>query len=277
LDLNNFLTRTFVGAAYIALIVGSLLLGDLSFGLLCVIVLIFALDEYYKMVKKLKIKTPENWATGAGVFVFVLFMLYKNDIIPSQILFIIPLVFIGFMIDQMMSSQRSPLTNLAVTSFAFIYVVFPIISLYLIGFYDKFTWSQTFNHELLLGFFILVWASDTGAYLAGNAFGKHKLFERISPKKTIEGSIGGMLLTMILAYFMADFFSQISRLDWIVVAILVVVFGTFGDLFESLLKRNAEIKDSGKIIPGHGGMLDRFDSILFAAPAVFIYLTLIGS
>jgi phosphatidate cytidylyltransferase len=120
----------------------------------------------------------------------------------------------------------------------------------------------------------LLWTSDTGAYLAGRSFGKHKLFERISPKKTWEGSIGGFILVTIVAYTLSHFelFDAIDTVDWLIVGALIVIFGTYGDLFESLLKRNLRIKDSGTILPGHGGVLDRFDGLFLAVPAVFFYL-----
>jgi phosphatidate cytidylyltransferase len=120
----------------------------------------------------------------------------------------------------------------------------------------------------------LLWTSDTGAYLAGRSFGKTKLFERISPKKTWEGSIGGVILSLVVAYGISNLlgFDDVTTFDWMVIALLVVIFGTFGDLFESLLKRNLHIKDSGTILPGHGGVLDRFDGLFLAIPAVFFYL-----
>jgi phosphatidate cytidylyltransferase len=125
-----------------------------------------------------------------------------------------------------------------------------------------------------MGFFLLLWTSDTGAYLAGKSFGKTKLFERISPKKTWEGSIGGTILSLAVAYGISNVlgFDDVTTFDWMVIAVLVVIFGTFGDLFESLLKRNLHIKDSGTILPGHGGVLDRFDGLFLAIPAVFFYL-----
>jgi phosphatidate cytidylyltransferase len=125
-----------------------------------------------------------------------------------------------------------------------------------------------------MGFFILLWTSDTGAYLAGKNFGRTKLFERISPKKTVEGSLGGLILSLGVAYGISFWFDDVTRIDWMVIALLIVVFGTFGDLFESLLKRNLMIKDSGTLLPGHGGVLDRFDGLFLAVPAVFFYLLL---
>jgi len=127
---------------------------------------------------------------------------------------------------------------------------------------------------LPLGFFILQWSSDTFAYLVGRKLGKHKLFERISPKKTIEGFIGAIVLTALVAYVLSRFWDDISTRDWMLISVIVVVFGTLGDLVESLLKRNLGIKDSGAILPGHGGVLDRFDGVFISAPAVYFYLLL---
>jgi phosphatidate cytidylyltransferase len=134
--------------------------------------------------------------------------------------------------------------------------------------------SVDYSRGLPMGFFLLLWTNDTGAYLAGKSFGKHKLFERISPKKTWEGSIGGLALAIAVAYGVSFLptFVDITKTDWLVIGFLVAVFGSFGDLFESLLKRNLKIKDSGTILPGHGGVLDRFDGLFLAVPAMFFYL-----
>jgi phosphatidate cytidylyltransferase len=150
------------------------------------------------------------------------------------------------------------------------YITIPLVMLSKLGFFNMLVYS----HGLPMGFFVLLWTSDTGAYLAGRSMGKNKLFERVSPKKTWEGSIGGLMLTLLVAYGLSYLFDEVSLGDWLVIALLIVVFGTFGDLFESLMKRNLHIKDSGKILPGHGGVLDRFDGLFLAAPAVFFYLLL---
>jgi phosphatidate cytidylyltransferase len=117
-----------------------------------------------------------------------------------------------------------------------------------------------------------MWSNDSGAYIVGSLLGKHKLFERISPKKTWEGFIGGALFTLLAAWIISKFLHELSLIHWLVVGTITFTCGTFGDLIESQLKRSANMKDSGKILPGHGGILDRFDSILFSAPIVFVYL-----
>ena len=132
-----------------------------------------------------------------------------------------------------------------------------------------------FSAIVLLGFFLLIWANDSGAYIVGSLVGKNKLFERISPKKTWEGFLGGGFFALMFAWLISYFVTEISLIDWLVVALITFVFGTFGDLIESLLKRMVKVKDSGNILPGHGGILDRFDSMIIAAPMVFIYLVLV--
>jgi phosphatidate cytidylyltransferase len=125
-----------------------------------------------------------------------------------------------------------------------------------------------------MGFLIILWSNDTGAYLSGRALGRTKLFERISPNKTWEGFIGGVLLAMGVAFGLSYWFGTLTKLEWVMIAAIIGIFGTLGDLVESMLKRSLGIKDSGSILPGHGGFLDRFDGLLIAAPLVYILLTL---
>ncbi|GAI59219.1 unnamed protein product, partial [marine sediment metagenome] len=129
--------------------------------------------------------------------------------------------------------------------------------------------------QILLGFFILFWVSDTAAYLFGVSFGKHRLFKRISPRKSWEGLLGGAFIALITAYLLSLYFKDLRLPDWIIIAFIVVIIGTFGDLVESMYKRSLGLKDSGRILPGHGGILDRFDGVLLASPIVFTYLQLI--
>jgi len=150
------------------------------------------------------------------------------------------------------------------------YLSLPLLTLNLV-FYNNFKFEEPVEY-LVLGLFFLTWVNDTFAYITGSLLGKHKLFERISPNKTWEGSFGGLIFSLAAAYVMSMIFTQIDPLNWMVLCLITVIFGTLGDLFESKMKRNAGIKESGNIIPGHGGILDRFDSILIAAPFVFMYV-----
>jgi phosphatidate cytidylyltransferase len=130
------------------------------------------------------------------------------------------------------------------------------------------------QYGVLFGFFLILWLNDTAAYLVGSAIGKHRLFERISPKKSWEGSVGGAVFALFTAWLLSGYFSAILLWQWLVMAIIIVILGTLGDLVESMLKRNLGIKDSGNILPGHGGMLDRFDAVLLSAPVVYVFIVL---
>jgi phosphatidate cytidylyltransferase len=129
--------------------------------------------------------------------------------------------------------------------------------------------------NILVGFFIILWIYDSGAYVFGVSFGKHRLFERISPKKSWEGFIGGSIVAISAANVISVFFTELRLFDWLIISAIIIVFGTFGDLVESLLKRELNIKDSGNILPGHGGILDRFDGIFLSVPIIFAYLQIV--
>lgn len=135
--------------------------------------------------------------------------------------------------------------------------------------------NESFNPHLIIGIFILLWVNDTFAYLVGKNFGKHKLFEKVSPKKTIEGFVGGFAFAIMASFIIGNFYTFLSTLEWFIIALIIGVFGTLGDLIESKFKRIAGVKDSGKIMPGHGGLLDRLDSFIFVIPYTFIFLKII--
>ena len=151
----------------------------------------------------------------------------------------------------------------------------PFWCLYQLGFISN-NVTNEYSPNIILGFFFIMWANDTGAYLTGRALGKHKFFPRISPNKTWEGTIGGIIIGVLIAYLNHFWFENLSVTNWFILGLIITVFGTLGDLVESMFKRAAKVKDSGKIMPGHGGVLDRFDSTLLAAPMVWLYLLLIG-
>jgi phosphatidate cytidylyltransferase len=166
--------------------------------------------------------------------------------------------------------KNKPFQNIALTFLGIIYIALPFSLLYLMGF-KEYTVTG-FKPKIILGFFFLLWTSDTGAYLVGMTLGRHPFFPRISPKKSWEGFIGGVVLTLLIAWVISNYFTFLSTYDWLIIGLIIAVTGAIGDLIESLLKRSLNVKDSGNILPGHGGILDRFDSVIFAAPLVFVYL-----
>ena len=200
--------------------------------------------------------------------IYVLSFLIESGKIPFQYYYLIfPIVSFVYMIKLYKKFERKPFTNIAYTFLGLFYVAIPF-SLLNIAVFDE----TGYHFEVILGCLLILWASDTGAYFAGTFFGKRKLFERISPKKSWEGFFGGAVLALLFAFGVSKYLDYLNTVQWMVVAVIIIVAGTFGDLIESLLKRSIEIKDSGTTLPGHGGFLDRFDGLLISAPFIVAYL-----
>ena len=168
--------------------------------------------------------------------------------------------------------ESNHFANIALTIFGSIYIAIPFA--FLISISNFGSSDLNYKYEIPLGFFILTWSSDTFAYLSGRSFGKHKLFERISPKKTWEGLIGGAICTIGIGFLISNYFNVIKIIDWLVISAIIIIFGTFGDLIESLFKRTINVKESGNILPGHGGVLDRFDATFLSIPIIYFYFKL---
>jgi phosphatidate cytidylyltransferase len=208
----------------------------------------------------------------SGGAVFAGLAAIANGWLTSKcLLLLLPLVSIIF-IAELYRFKKSPFENIAMTLVGVLYIAMPF------GLLNFFYLSgHNYAFILLLGYFVILWINDTFAYLFGTAFGKHRLFERISPKKSWEGSIGGALISIIAAWLIASFTNSLPLIHWIVIAIIIVICGTLGDLVESMLKRSLNCKDSGTLLPGHGGILDRFDAVLISAPIIFVYIQLVNS
>ena len=230
------------------------------------------LYEFYKMTYKPEtIEINVIVGTLGGMILFANGFLHAygltSPMIYSTYAFYLIIVFIA----ELFRKKANPINNWAYYFLGQIYVAIPFSLLNYIIF------IQGYQPWLLLALFITLWVNDTGAYITGMLFGKHKLFERVSPKKTWEGFIGGAVFALISGYVLSRFITDISLWQWLVFSEIVVIFGTLGDLSESLLKRTENVKDAGKLIPGHGGILDRFDSMILAAPVIWIYLSWILS
>ena len=172
-------------------------------------------------------------------------------------------------IRELFRNAGNPIHNIGSSLLGVLYISLPLFCFYLISFQGL---LENYQYQCILGYFFILWANDIGAYFAGTYFGKHKLFERISPKKTWEGFFGGALFALIITLIISYYFNNFSLIQWIIVSSIIIVTGTLGDLVESMFKRSAFLKDSGESIPGHGGFLDRFDSLFISAPFVFFYL-----
>lgn len=261
--------RAITGVIFVIVLISSLLLGKWSFAAFFMLVSLLSLDEFYKIVNKNEIKPNRIAGFLFGLSLFLLFAFFKIDLISlNHFLYLIPFMTLVFWWE-LYRKEEKPFINIAYTFLGIIFTVIPFLFFINLGFLEG-----EYNFHYPLGFLILLWASDTGAYLTGMSLGKTKLFERHSPKKTWEGFFGGLAFSAIAALILSRYFVGIGMWQWIVSSLIIVVFGTYGDLSESMLKRSYQIKDSGNLLPGHGGLLDRFDGLLLAAPLVYAFWAL---
>jgi len=236
--------------------------------------------EYYALIKNSGAKPQKILGMLTSLSAYTLSTLIAAGLLGAKYIAVLPLFLLIAMISELYSKEEKPFDTLAHTFFPVLYIglplcLFPFAAYSQTGLSTLLPYScGIFSPGIIIGFFILVWVNDTGAYLAGITFGRHRLFERISPKKSWEGFVGGVILAVVSAWFLSGWLGVVSNIHWTIIAIIVSVFGTYGDLVESMLKRSVGVKDSGTIMPGHGGFLDRFDSTLIAFPAVYIFILL---
>ena len=271
--MNDFVKRVVFGLLYVVLIVASTLLGPVYFYGLFFIFLLFCLYEFLRLIE-LKSVYPYLLAIAAYSLSIISnnnLMVFEDDLfekISASVLIIG--VFFTF-ITALVSSRKIAIQYLGRIFLSFIYIVIPFSLLIKLPYLN---FDHSFDTTIILGVFILIWANDIFAFLIGKNFGKHKLIERVSPNKTIEGFLGGFIFTFIFASIVSRYFTGIQPIQWFAIAIIVSIFGVLGDLIESMFKRQAKLKDSSNFIPGHGGFLDRLDSVIFAIPFIYIYLFL---
>ncbi len=263
-------TRAITGFFFVAVMLASVLLGAYAFSLFFLILSVLSVEEFYRLVSTETVKPQKRWGIALAICIYLPVYLYFFQAEPIIYLLICVPVIILIFIAELFRKQNNPFHNIAYTLFGVLYAVLPFCFFYGLAFTDG-----SYSYHYPLAFLILLWASDTGAYLFGTQLGKHKLFERHSPKKTWEGFVGGMITSVAAAFILSIYFTDLAPIHWIVISIIIVTGGTLGDLCESMLKRSLSAKDSGTLLPGHGGILDRFDGLLLAAPLVFVYLQFI--
>ena len=247
---------------------GAIILGAYSFGLLFLGLSLFALREFYALCREAGYSPQVKAGIFVGAATFVLSFFIAKQVIPYKTYnYILPLIYLIPVIE-LFRKHKNTLANLGLTVFGLIYVTIPFSLLNFIPFNDI-EGAFDYHFELLISLFIFVWASDTGAYIFGVRFGRHRLFERISPKKSWEGLFGGIFTAVFSAWIITNIFKEYSFVILGVMAFVVALAGTLGDLVESMIKRSIGVKDSGRFMPGHGGILDRFDSILLASPVIY--------
>lgn len=257
--MSENITRSISGLIYIILLIGATLYSEWSYQILILSFLLIGIYEFSKLTDLPILKS------FIIAILPVLAIYFTQSIVPFYYYNLFGVIILILLLIQLFQKNIDSQSKYLNYLFLIGYISIPFITLLKIPLIDN-----KYEPRVIIGIFILIWTNDTFAYLTGKSFGKNKLFERISPKKTIEGFLGGILFTIIASLVISYYFSFYNSIIWISSAIFVSLFGTIGDLVESKFKRQANVKDSGKIMPGHGGILDRLDSIIFVAP--FLYL-----
>jgi len=288
--MSGLVQRAITAVFFVIVMIGGLFAGPYVFVGLFGLITILCLWEYLAM-------TLESEESGKGlvrkiialllgVLPFVLVATHYLFFSPSSpeanltvetslnfygiALLFFPMLFLLF-IFELFAASKKPFANVAYTVLGIVYIGIPYALLVAIAYR-----TGSFNTTVILGMLLLTWANDTGAYIIGSKIGKTPLLPRISPKKTWEGSLGGVAVGLLVAYFLSLFFIDLTMSEWMILALIVVIFGSIGDLIESMLKRSRGVKDSGTLLPGHGGFLDRFDAFFFLLPFAAAYLILIS-
>jgi len=276
--MKNFIIRTITGVIFVAAIVASFLRPE-AMVLLFSIVTGLTIWEFTGLVNERENVTINRFiCTVAGVYFFFAMTYFCSDLyggVAKSVVFIPYLITIIYLlIAELYLKQDDPIQDWAYTMLSQMYIALPFSMLNVLAFTSDSSGVVVFNTLLPLSVFVFLWMNDTGAYCVGSLIGRHKLFPRISPGKSWEGSIGGAVVVLAVAAAISIYIDDVMLTlpQWLGLGLVVVVFGTWGDLVESLFKRTLGIKDSGSILPGHGGMLDRFDSSLLAIPAAVVYL-----
>lgn len=268
---SNLTQRIIAALVGVAVLIGGMIWSEWAYFAIFLFIALMSILEFYKLVGLDGMVPLKFWGSVCTITIFVITFLIEKQLLPTKWLFLIfPVVLGTFFIKLYKKNEKKPFTNIAFTLLGIVYIGVPFSMMHFLVYLE-----DSYNWRLLLAVLFITWASDTGAYFAGSRYGKRALFARVSPKKSWEGSIGGTLLAIVFALIFDHYFDFLETWQWLCVAVIIVIAGTYGDLVESLFKRSIAIKDSGTSIPGHGGFLDRFDSLFISLPFVVTFLELV--
>ena len=280
--MKNLLIRAASGVVLFGVVLGAILWSKWSFAALLLAIIVGGQIEFYRMAQKAGYWPQRAMGVASGILIFIvafamMWLFDKSSDLDSRylmitgglvlyIILLLPLMFIC----ELFRKSATPIANIATSLMGVIYVAMPLS---LLLFIPLLLGGGEWKPWTLLFYIFIIWANDVFAYLFGITLGKHRLFERISPKKSWEGFVGGLIGAMGMGYLAATIMGG-DHIEWIGMALIAAITGVFGDLVESLFKRSVDVKDSGQVIPGHGGWLDRFDALLLSVPFAFIYLVI---
>ena len=274
--MKGLVKRSITGIVFAAVMLAGIIIHQYVFAIVFTVFLLFTLFEFYKISENIGYEPSTKIGLISGFLLFIIFFFAANQIIPQKFIAFSILIPLATLLPDLFDKRKNGFKNSMITIAGIIYIALPFSLLSFILFPGNDGDAQ-FYPWILIGIFIIIWMYDSMAYVFGSWLGKHKICQRISPKKSWEGLIGGAVFAVITSVVISNVFHELSFIDWIVIALLIISFGTSGDFFESKLKREAGVKDSGNILPGHGGMLDRFDTVLFAVPVIFVWIYLFGN
>lgn len=282
--MKNFIVRTITGVLFVAVLL-TCFLKPMAMVLLFALITGMTIWEFAGLVNDCEdIRVNRFICTAAGVFLFIAMAGFCSDATPSSVFIPYLLTVVYLFVSGLFTRTSNPINDWAYSMMSQMYIALPLSCICVLAYCMVPGVGVVYNLLVPVSIFIFLWTNDTGAYCTGSLIGKHKLFPRVSPGKSWEGSVGGAVLVVVVAIALSyvdrnmlleDFGvleTGLSTMEWVGLGLVVVVFGTLGDLVESLFKRTLGIKDSGNVLPGHGGMLDRFDSALMAIPASVVYL-----
>ncbi|ROT47529.1 phosphatidate cytidylyltransferase [Candidatus Cardinium hertigii] len=266
---NNFLQRFLSGLFFTPVVIFAIFWSPWTYFFLFFYVMGLSMLEFYKLIKQAHVAPMRIYGIGLGLLCYTITFTYYlqhdfSSIIGYCAMPLIALIYIAALYSR---KPTNPFLDIAATFLGIVYIALPCSILHGLAFFNG-----SYSYQLILGLLLIVWSQDVGAYLVGSTIGKIKLFERISPQKTWEGVGGGALFAIVVSYMVAYFLTIIPLWQWLSIAVITIFTGSYGDLVASLLKRSVDAKNSSEMIPGHGGILDKIDSLLLTIPAVVTFL-----
>lgn len=272
--MKELIKRTLTGIVFIVVVIGSVLYNSYTFSGLFFVVNLLGLIEFYSLMQKHQMPVQKYSGIIIGCLLYANFFFMLNNLDYIEFLIFFPALFLTVFSVELFLSRPHPFTNIAHTLTGVVYVTVPLIMFTGIPF--NVTAFHSYQSYIVIGYFVILWTSDTFAYLIGTWIGKHRILERVSPKKSWEGLAAGFVFAFIAAYILSLYYTRFTLQQWLIIAAVIVITGVIGDFVESMFKRSIQVKDSGHILPGHGGILDRFAPVFFSAPFVFVTLYLMG-